>query len=50
VIAEKTISSFDMFFDQIKQKRKVIHFAEKYAQSPRKTLRETAKNFLKKWG
>jgi hypothetical protein len=50
VIAEKSISSFDMFFDQIKQKRKVIHFVEKYAASPRKTLRETAKNFLKKWG
>jgi len=50
VIAEKSISSFDMFFDQIKQKRKVIHFVEKYASSPRKTLREAAKNFLKKWG
>ncbi len=50
VIAEKTISSFDMFFDKIKQKRRVIYFVEKYSSSPRKTLRETAKNFLKKWG
>jgi len=50
VIAEKAISSFGMFFDKIKQKRRVIYFVEKYSTSPRKTLRETAKNFLKKWG
>jgi hypothetical protein len=50
MIAEKTISSFDMFFDKIKQKRRAICFVGKYSSSPRKTLRETAKNFLKKWG
>lgn len=50
VIAEKAIDSFDMFFDEIKQKRRVISFVEKCTSSPRKTLRETAQNFLKKWG
>ena len=48
VIAEKTIDTFGMFFDKIKQKRRVISFVEKYTSSPRKTLRKTAENFLKK--
>jgi hypothetical protein len=49
VIAEKVIDSFDMFFDRIKQKRKVVSFVEKYADSSRKTLREAANDFLEKW-
>jgi len=50
VIAEKAIKSFDLFFDRVKQKKRVISFVEKQASSPRKTLRVTAENFLKKWG
>jgi hypothetical protein len=49
VIAEKAISSFDLFFEKGKQKKRVISFVEKHADSPRKTLRVTAENFLKKW-
>jgi hypothetical protein len=49
VIAEKTISSFDLFFERVKQQKRVISFVEKHADSPRKTLRVTAENFLKKW-
>jgi len=50
VIAEKAIKSFDLFFDRVKQKKRVISFVEKHTSSPRKTLRATAENFLKKWG
>lgn len=49
VIAEKAIRSFDLFFERVKQKKRVICFVEKHADSPRKTLRVTAENFLKKW-
>jgi hypothetical protein len=49
VIAEKTIETFDVFFDKITQKSRVISFATKHTSSSRKTLRVTAKNFLKKW-
>lgn len=50
VITEKTINSFDMFFDKIKQKRRIVNFVEKHSSSPRKTLRQAARDFLKKWG
>ena len=50
VIAEKAIKSFNLFFDQIKQKEKVISFVKKHLNSPRKTLRTEAENFLKNWG
>lgn len=50
VIAEKTIESFDLFFDKITQKERVISFVEKHTGSSRRTLRATAENFLKKWG
>jgi len=50
VIAEKAIKSFDLFFERIKQKKRVVSFVEKHASSPRKALRATAENFLKKWG
>ncbi len=49
VIAEKAIESFDLFFDKITDKERVISFVKKQTGSSRKTLRETAKNFLNKW-
>lgn len=49
VIAEKTIISFDKFFDKIKDKNKVLSFARKHINSPRKTLKEQALQFLEKW-
>ena len=48
VIAEHAIKSFDMFFDQVEQKDKVIAFVERQLKSSRKTLREEAADFLKK--
>lgn len=49
VIAEKAIETLDLFFDKITQKKRVISFIEKHTDSPRRTLRATARNFLKKW-
>jgi len=49
VIAEKAIGSFDLFFDRIEDKKKVISFVRNYAKSARKTLRMDAETFLKKW-
>jgi hypothetical protein len=49
VIAEKAIKSFDLFFDKVTQKKRVISFVEKHTSSSRKTLRATAENFLRKW-
>jgi hypothetical protein len=49
VIAEKTIQSFDMFFDKINEKEKVISFAESHVQTPRKALNTKAEDFLRKW-
>lgn len=49
VIAEKALKSFNLFFDKIEHKEKVISFAEKHLDSPRKTLRREAEVFLKKW-
>jgi hypothetical protein len=48
VIAEKTIKSFNVFFDQIEQKEKVISFVQSHLDSSRKTLRKEAENFLKR--
>jgi hypothetical protein len=48
VIAEKTIKSFDLFFDKIRQKEKVASFVKRQLNSPRKTLRTTAEKFLTK--
>ena len=50
VIAEAAIKSFNTFFDQIEHKEKVISFIERYLNSPRRTLRREAEEFLKKWG
>jgi hypothetical protein len=49
VIAEKAIKSFDLFFDKVTEKKRVISFVEKHTSSSRKTLRTTAENFLTKW-
>ena len=49
VIAEKAIKSFDMFFDRIEQNERVISFVKSHLDSPRKTLRKEAEDFLKKW-
>ncbi len=50
IIAENAIKSFDLFFDKIEQKERVISFVERHLNSPRKTLKTKAENFLKKWG
>ena len=50
VIAEKAIKSFDLFFDKVDHKEKVISFIKSHLKSPRKTLRKEAENFLRKWG
>ena len=49
VIAEKAVRSFDLFFDRIEAKEKVVSFVKKNLNSPRKTLRMETENFLKKW-
>jgi hypothetical protein len=49
VIAEKAIASFDLFYDTIQDKDKVISFVKKHVNSPRKTLKKRAEDFLKKW-
>jgi hypothetical protein len=49
VIIEKTIKSFDMFFDKVTQKEKVLSFVQRHVDDSRKTLKATAKNFLEKW-
>jgi len=48
VIAEKTIKTFDLFYDKIHDKNKVISFVKKHVNSPRKTLKKEALDFLKK--
>ena len=49
VIAEHAIKSFALFFDKIEQKEKVISFALRHLDSPRKTLRKAAEDFLTKF-
>ena len=49
VIAQQTIKSFDLFFDRIDQKERVVSFVKACLDSPRKKLRTTAENFLEKW-
>jgi predicted house-cleaning noncanonical NTP pyrophosphatase (MazG superfamily) len=49
VIAQKTIESFNTFFDKIEQKERVVSFVKKHINSSRKTLRIEANNFIKKW-
>lgn len=49
VIAEAAIKSFDLFYNRIKKKKRVMSFARSHLGSSRKTLRQTAANFLDKW-
>ncbi len=49
VIAEAAIKSFNLFYDQIKNKERVLSFVKSHLNSSRKTLRETAASFLDKW-
>jgi hypothetical protein len=50
VIAEKAIESFDLFFDRIEAKDKVILFVKRHKNSSRKSLKAKAESFLKKRG
>jgi len=50
VIAQQTIKSFDLFFDKLENKKKVLAFVKACIDSPRKKLRTTAEVFLEKWG
>jgi hypothetical protein len=50
VIAEKAINSFAVFFSKIEQKEKVISFVARHSNSPRKTLKTAAEDFLTKFG
>ena len=49
VITESAIQSFDLFFEQVKEKEKVISFVKKFSNSSRKTLKKESQDFLKKW-
>jgi hypothetical protein len=48
VIIEKAIKFFALFFDKIEQKEKVIAFAKRQVNSPRRTLSKTAEELLMK--
>jgi hypothetical protein len=48
VITEQAIRTFYKFFDHIEDKEQVLAFAQKYLTSPRTSLREEARNFVKK--
>ena len=47
VIAEKAIESFELFFDNIEEKKKVLCFVEKQVKSSRKSLRSKAAEFVR---
>jgi hypothetical protein len=49
VIVEKTIISFNKFFENIEDKEKVLSFVKKHTNSSRRTLKIEAENFIKKW-
>lgn len=49
VIIEKAISSFDVYFPQIKEKNEVILFVKRQLKNSRKTARNNAKEFIEKW-
>jgi hypothetical protein len=50
VIAEKAIRSFAVFFSKIEQKEEVISFVARHSNSPRKSLKTAAEEFLTKFG
>jgi len=49
VITEKAIEYFDVFFDRIEARDEVLSFVKRNKNSPRKSLKTQAENFLKKW-
>jgi hypothetical protein len=49
VIYQKAIENFDLFFDKIEEKTRVISFVKRQLDSPRTSLKTEAENFLKKW-
>lgn len=49
VIAQQAIKTFDMFFDKVNNKDKVLSFVSGCVDSPRVKLRTAAENFLDKW-
>jgi hypothetical protein len=49
VIAQKAIEAIDSFFEKIEDKERVFSFVKKHFNSPRKKLRKTAEDFLKRW-
>ncbi|HJX23420.1 MAG TPA: hypothetical protein VJ574_03310 [Candidatus Bathyarchaeia archaeon] len=49
VIAEGSIKSLSLFFDKIEDKERVIAFVRRQIDSPRRTLKTEADNFLRKW-
>jgi hypothetical protein len=48
VITEKAVGSFDLFFDNIDEKKNVLSFVERYVNSSRKSLRSKAVEFVRK--
>ncbi len=49
VIAQQAIKSFDLFFDRIENKEKVLSFVRVCLSTPRKKLGSLAEAFLEKW-
>ncbi len=50
VVAQQTIKSFNIFFDRVENKEKVLAFVRACLGSPRKKLRTAAETFIEKWG
>ena len=50
VIIEHAVKSFDMFFDKVEEKTKVLSFVRRQLSSSRATLSGQAHAFLEKWG
>jgi hypothetical protein len=48
VIAEKTLESFDMFFDKVENKQDVLLQVKHWCTSRRKSLREKAQRFIQR--
>jgi 2'-5' RNA ligase len=49
VITEKAVEAFDVFFDEIEDKAKVVSFVRRQLDSPRNTVKTKAEKFLEKW-
>ncbi len=49
VIAQHAIKTFDLFFDRVEHKDRVLSFVSEHVDSPRVKLRIAAEKFLEKW-